>query len=253
MKHLPLGISLFLLSFFSSSSSYGQPSLRQFGAGLTKSFLPVNNMLIGKVGIEQIPQNTIWLDYNKSIRRSNSNLRWGVSASINYERFFYTIDQPLPYFTPERQWYIFLAAGIKNVELYGYLAKQINLYESDKWRIGVLPRLGPVFHIQSMGDYLDSGFELKNDGVTVFPAYEIYFTRPKWYVPYLRGVVSLDVVRRFRSGIELGISPMISLAAFSQDNAVFITMPDDPNYRSLGTFKINRGFYGINLIIGKLE
>jgi hypothetical protein len=41
------------------------------------------------------------------------------------------------------------------------------------------------------------------------------------------------------------------MAAVTQDEALFMTMLDDPAYRSLGTFKIKRGFYGINLIIGK--
>jgi hypothetical protein len=251
MKNTPF-VALFFSIFFCVSLSQGQQSLRQFGAGLTKSFLPVNKMLIGRVGLEQIPQNTIWLDYNKSIRTSKRNLRWGVSASINYERFIYTIDQPLPYFTPGRDWYVFLAAGIRSVEVYGYLAKQVNIHESKKWRIGLLPRLGPVFHINPYENYMEVSHELKNDRITTFRLYEIFFTRPKWYVPYLRGMVSLDIVRRFKSGIELGISPTLSFAAFSQDEAVFTTVIDDPNYRSLGTFIINRGFYGVNLIIGKL-
>jgi len=228
-----------------------QPLQRQFALGTTYSFLPVNKMLIGRVGLEQIPQTTLWFDYNRTIRRSYKKLLWGMAASVNYEKYFYTIDRPLPYFTPAREKFIFLAGGIKNVELFGYFGKRFDLYCSPTWRLGLMSRLGPVFHIDPYPESIESSANLLDNGTGVFRLYEIYFTRPKWYVPYMRGVLSVEWVKRFKSGLELGLSPMVSMAAATQDEALFMTVLDDPAYRSLGTFKIKRGFYGINLIIGK--
>lgn len=238
--------SVLLVSF----GAKAQESHRQFGLGMTTSFLPVNKMLKGNVGLRQIPQNTLWGDFNKAIKRSGKQLRWGLSASVNYEKYSYDIDKELPYHTPERVRYVFLAAGIKNVELFGYISRQITLYQSEQWRIGLHSRLGPVFHINPFPVYTESHFMIRRDGGT-FLAYEIAFERPEWYVPYLRGVLSIELVKRFGSGLELGISPMLSFAAFTQDYAFFSAVPLDPVYRSLGEFKVNRGFYGINLIIGK--
>jgi len=251
MKKVFLLFSINLVFLLSNLTILAQETRRQFGLGLTRSFLPVNNMLIGRVGIEHVPEATIWLDYNKSIRSSKKGLRWGVSASINYEKFFYTIDQPLPYFTPSREWYIFLAGGVKNVEVFGYLGKQFEVYRSEKWRVRLFSRLGPVFHINQYPNYLEASNNLRDNGLSSFRLYEIDFSRPAWYVPYLRGVISFDLVKRYKSGLEVGIAPQISFAAFSNDDAIFLTVLDDPAYRSLGTFKINRSFYGINLIIGK--
>jgi len=251
MKQFCFLFPLFLLIPLSSFTLQAQENRHQFGLGLTRSFLPVNNLLIGRVGLKQIPQATIWLDYNKSIRSSKMGLRWGAAASINYEKFFYTIDQPLPYFTPTREWFIFLAGGIKNVEVYGYLGKQFKVYQSEKLRLSIFSRLGPVFHINPYPSYTEASSNLRDNGSSSFRLYEIDFSRPEWYVPYLRGVVSLDLVKRFKSGLEVGIAPQVSFAAFSNDDAVFLTILDDPAYRSLGTFKVNRGFYGINLVIAK--
>ena len=251
MKQVLFLFSYALFSLLSSFPLTAQETRHQFGLGLTRSFLPVNKMLIGQVGIEQIPQATIWLDYNKSIRSSKKGLRWGASASVNYEKFFYTIDQPLPYFTPTREWFIFLAGGIKNVEVYGYLGKQFELYRSEKWRIRLFSRLGPVFHINPYPNYIEASSNLRDNGSSSFRLYEIDFSRPNWYVPYLRGLVSLDFVKRYKSGLEIGIAPQVSFAAFSNEDAVFLTVLDDPAYRSLGTFKMKRGFYGINLVIAK--
>jgi hypothetical protein len=251
MKPGFLLLPLTLLLLLSSFALFAQQTHRQFGLGLTRSFLPVNKMLIGRVGIEQIPQATLWFDYNKSIRSSKKGLRWGASASVNYEKFFYTIDQPLPYFTPTREWFIFLAGGIKNVEVYGYLGKQFELYRSEKWRIRLFSRLGPVFHINPYPNYIEASSNLRDNGSSSFRLYEIDFSRPNWYVPYLRGLVSLDFVKRYKSGLEIGIAPQVSFAAFSNEDAVFLTVLDDPAYRSLGTFKMKRGFYGINLVIAK--
>lgn len=251
MKKVLILDSLCLVFLLSSFTLRSQETRHQFGVGLTRSFLPVNHLLIGRVGIKQIPQATIWLDYNKSIRSSKMGLRWGASASVNYEKFFYTIDQRLPYFTPTREWFLFLAGGIKNVEVYGYLGKQFDLYRSEKLRLRVFSRLGPVFHINPYPNYIEASSNLRDDGSSSFRLYEIDFSRPEWYVPYLRGAVSFDLVKRFKSGLEVGIAPQISFAAFSNEDAIFLTVLDDPAYRSMGTFKINRGFYGINLVIAK--
>jgi hypothetical protein len=251
MKHAFLFFSLSLLLLLGRFMLHAQETRHQFGLGLTSSFLPVNDMLIGQVGIEQIPQATLWFDYNKSIRSSQKGLRWGASASVNYEKFFYTIDQPLPYFTPTKEWFVFLAGGIKSVEVFGYVGKQFALYRSENWRLCLFSRLGPVFHINPYPNYTEGSSHLRDDRSSSFRLYEIEFSRPNWFVPYLRGVASLDLVKRFKSGLEVGIAPQISFAVFSQDNAIFITVLDDPAYRSLGRFKINRGFYGINFIIGK--
>jgi hypothetical protein len=239
-----------LLALLISVRGQAQEPQRQFGLGMTSSFLPKNKMLKGQIGLEQIPQTTIWADFNKAIKRSGKKLRWGLSASVNYEKYFYDIDQPLPYYTPEKDKYAFLAAGIKNVELYGYVSSLVPLYRSEKWRVGLHTRLGPVFHINPFPAYTESSAVLNASGVP-FPLYDIAFERPEWYVPYLRGMLSLELVKRFSSGLELGISPMLSFTAFSQDYAFFLTVPQDQTYRSLGEFKIKRGFYGINLIIGK--
>ncbi len=242
-----------LLLIFTSLGSYRSNAQEvgiQFALGTTRSFLPKNRMSIGQVGLAQIPQTTIWIDFNRTIQRSGKKLVWGLSASINHEKFLYTIDRPLPYFTPERERYLFLAAGINNVEVHGYLARRFDLYRSEKWRIGLLPKLGPVFHINPFPIYTDASTNLRNNG-TAFRLYEIYFQRPSWYVPYMRGTLSLELIRRFRSGLEVGVSPMLSFAAFSNDKALFVTVPDDPINRSLGSFRINRGFTGITILIGK--
>jgi hypothetical protein len=229
----------------------GQPPQRQFSLGTTRSFLPVNKLLIGQVGIEQIPQTTLWVDYNRTFRSAGKKLLWGLAAAVNYEKHFYTIDWPLPYFTPERDKFVFLAGEIKNVELFGYVGKRLDLYRYGHWKLALMARMGPVFHINPYPNYTEASSNLLDNGVAVFRLYEIVFTRPQWYVPYWRGIVSLELTRRFKSGLELGVAPMISAAALSQDEALFLTVPDDPIYRSLGTFRINRGFYGVNLIIGK--
>lgn len=250
MKHLPFAFYLWML--LQGSMLTAQELRHQFGLGMTSSFLPANSMLIGRVGLAQIPQTTIWADYNRTITRSASQLLWGAAVSINYEKFWYDIDRSLSYYTPERDWYVFLAAGIKNVELHGYVGKRIDLYRSSQVRLGLLTRLGPVFHINPYPNYTESGTGLRSDG-SVFRLYVIDFKRPQWYVPYLRGTVSLELVKQFRSGVELGLSPLLSFAAFTQDESLFTTVPDDMNWRSLGEFRINRGFYGVSLVIGRQQ
>ena len=108
-----------------------------------------------------------------------------------------------------------------------------------------------MFHINPYPNYIEASSNLRDNGSSSFRLYEIDFSRPNWYVPYLRGLVSLDFVKRYKSGLEIGIAPQVSFAAFSNEDAVFLTVLDDPAYRSLGTFKMKRGFYGINLVIAK--
>lgn len=248
MKYL--FVAFYSLVWLLGSTIAAQSLRYQLGLGQTSSFLPANHMLIGRVGLAQIPQTTIWMDYNRFIKRSTNHLLWGAAVSVNYEKYWYDIDQPLPYYTPERDWYVFLAAGIKNVELHGYLGKRLQLYSSTQFRLGLLTRVGPVWHINPYPTYTESATGLRNDG-SVFRLYVIDFKRPQWYVPYLRGSVSLEVVKRFRSGVELGLSPLLSFAALTQDKSLFTTVPDDMNWRSLGEFSINRGFYGFCLLIGR--
>ena len=102
MKHLPFAFYLWML--LQGSTLTAQELRHQFGLGMTSSFLPANSMLIGRVGLAQIPQTTIWADYNRTITRSASHLLWGAAVSINYEKFWYDIDRSLSYYTPARDW-----------------------------------------------------------------------------------------------------------------------------------------------------
>jgi hypothetical protein len=231
---------------FEFITSYSQPDY-QVAIGHTRTFTPKYHLLEGVVGITPRPSVGFYVDYNKRIKSSKKELRWGAQLKVSFLNGYYHLDKDLAYYP--RQFSKTFISDFTSGELYVYAGKKLLLQSSRRINYYFSFDAGPtVIFFENMADVYEAAN--RTDNYMPFTTLFRYTHTQKTISVLPRASFKFQFNYKFTGHHQLGISPMMSFTFLKRDKVNFIAVPNDRIYTGVGYFKMNRNCFGLQLNYG---
>lgn len=231
---------------FTTILGFSQPDY-QVAIGHVRTFIPKYHLIEGVTGITPRPTVGFYVDYNKRIKTSRRNLRWGAQLKVSFQNGYYHLDKDLTYYP--RQYTKTFVSDFASGEVYLYAAKKYLLKSTRRVNIDMLFDLGPsVIFFENMSDVYEAAN--RTDSYMPFITYFKFTNTQKTVSVLPRTSLKLQFNYKFSGHHQLGISPVLSFTFFKRDHVNFIAVPNDRMYAGVGYFKMNRNCFGIQINYG---